>query len=173
MSDSTSHREALQLALLKSERVRLLCVLELLLILSRVYAIRIMMFGLPRHWAAVVLALICLAVVEIASFQTVTQAFRQEKVVPAITWVFVMLAEFCVPALCVALLVDPEIATGYRALASPWVLIFFPLMMLSTLRLNPWLSRFAGLLAGSLYLVAAYHHGWRPALADPSFYTTS
>jgi len=45
------------------------------------------------------------------------------------------------------------------------VLAFFIFIVLSTLRLNPWLCALSGAVASTTYLAAAWHLGWRPPVA--------
>jgi hypothetical protein len=72
-----------------------------------------------------------------------------------------ILAETCVPMICVAFTSNP----GVNHLpGSPWGLLLLPIIALSTLRLDPFLSRFAGVSATSFYLLAAAFDGWQPAL---------
>jgi hypothetical protein len=60
------------------------------------------------------------------------------------------------------------LAFEYRPLATPWVLALTPIIMLSVLRLNPQISRIAGIAATGGFLVSAYYLGWRPSLENLS-----
>ncbi len=164
----TTNRDLLRIALLRSERLRILSVLALIIALIAVYAIRGAVVGFTGNWEAVIAALVALASVETAIFRFVGQAARADTPVSQRLWIASACAEICVPALCIAFLVNPAVPEAYRALATPWVLVFFPLITLSTLRLSPWSPVMAGILAAGFYLAAAYHHGWRPALVDPA-----
>jgi serine phosphatase RsbU (regulator of sigma subunit) len=159
------------MALVKSERIRVLSVLGFIIVLLVVYSVRIAVYGLSGNWAAVVAVLLALALVEFAVYRAVEGASRAKVVVPRSIWITSVFVELCVPSLCIAFLANPAIPIAYRALATPWILIFFPLITLSTLHLNRFVSWCAGFTAATLYLAAAYYHGWRPALVDPSHYT--
>lgn len=45
----------------------------------------------------------------------------------------------------------------------PFFSLYFLLIILSTLRLSPRVSRLCGICAAASYLAAAYYHGWQPA----------
>lgn len=77
-----------------------------------------------------------------------------------------ILMEIAVPALGVAYFSSPQIGFEYRAIANPWVLGFFPMLMLSVLRLNPRVSQMAGAIAAIAYMVSAYYVGWRPSVEN-------
>ncbi len=167
----TTNRDLLRIALLRSERLRILSVLALIIVLMAVYTIRGAVVGFTGNWKAVIAALVALASVETAVFRFVDQASRADTPVSRRLWIISACAEICVPALCIAFLVNPAIPEAYRVLATPWVLVFFPLITLSTLRLSPWSPVLAGILAASFYLAAAFRHGWHPALVDPANFT--
>jgi serine phosphatase RsbU (regulator of sigma subunit) len=173
MQRQVSQGDELQAALLNSDWVRTRYVLGAVAILAAVYLIRLQLFDVPVVGAAVILALLCLAAVEIAAYSIAKRASRLNKTVPTIVSIGIILAETSVPALYIALFTTPEVPIDFRALANPWVLILCLIILSSTLRLSPWLSRFAGFISGIFYLAAAFHHGWRPALLDPAFYTVT
>ncbi len=164
----TTEQDAVYIALLNSERLRLFCVLALVFGLIAVYSIRGAIIGFTGNWVAVIGALAVLALVETGVLETVSRAARVRTRVSQSLWILSGLAEICVPGVCITLLVSPAVPVAYRVLVNPWVLVFFPLITLSTLRLRPWFPVFAGSLSAALYLLAAYYHGWRPALADPT-----
>jgi serine phosphatase RsbU (regulator of sigma subunit) len=63
----------------------------------------------------------------------------------------------------------PDIDAVYRPLATPLVLIFPIFIILSTLRLRPWITIFSGTVAAASYLAAALYLGWRPqAIGNPA-----
>ena len=53
-------------------------------------------------------------------------------------WILSTILETSIPALAIAFLTSAQVEIAYRPLASPAVLVFFILIILSTLRLNPW-----------------------------------
>src|SRR6266566_4665156 len=70
--------------------------------------------------------------------------------------------ETAVPAIGVAWLTTTDFASAYRPLASPATLLFFVFIILSILRLDPWICRLAGITAAFTYLAAAISLGWVP-----------
>ncbi len=170
MSGHKSQSHAFHTALLDSERLRIVCVLAFIGVLIFVYSIRTMLFGFRGWWTGVIAALLALAAIDIAIYWMVRHALKAKTEVSAGMWFIGISAELCVPTLCILFLVNPNVPVRYQVLANPWVLIFFPVITLSMLHLNPTLSRFSGIMAGCLYLAAAYYHGWRPVLVDASYY---
>ncbi len=170
VSGHKSQSHAFHTALLDSERLRIVCVLAFIGVLIFVYSIRTMLFGFRGRWTGVIAALLALAAIDIAIYWMVRHALKAKTEVSAGMWFIGISAELCVPTLCILFLVNPNVPVGYQVLANPWVLIFFPVITLSMLHLNPSLSRFSGVVAGCLYLAAAYYHGWRPALVAASYY---
>ena len=167
VSSSNTQRETLQFALLASERLRIVSILVLVTALLLAYFLRIVVFGLTINWA-VIAALLALVAIEIAVFQAVANAQRAKISVHPTIWVGSTVAEMSVPCLCIAFLSNPNVPFLYRSLATPWALLLFPLIALSTLRLKPSFSLFAGATATCFYLTAAYHNGWRLALFNPT-----
>src|SRR6201982_4106813 len=64
------------------------------------------------------------------------------------------------PALAVAFLASDCLAPDYRPLATSWVLLFFPFLVLSTLRWSGVVSSAAGIAGALGYLLAAHYIGW-------------
>jgi hypothetical protein len=65
-----------------------------------------------------------------------------------------------IPSLGLAFVASDRIALDYRPLASSWVLLFFPFLVLSTLRLSSLVSSVAGITGAIGYLLAASYNGW-------------
>ena len=164
-------RDFLQIALLKSERFRLKCVIGLLLVIALTYTARIILFGLPDRWDTLFVALIGIAVLDIAVYQISVKAASLNQVVPSAVWMAGIAAELLLPALGIVYLASTKIESSYRAFAAPWILLFFPFVTLTTLRLSPRLSRIAGAISCVAYLLSAYHDGWRPTAANPGAYS--
>ena len=77
---------------------------------------------------------------ELWTLHEVGKALQTSRDVPGwLLWCNI-LAEVIVPVLGVAYFSSPLLAIAYRAVATPWVLALFPLIMLSILRLNPLVS---------------------------------
>src|SRR5258708_12496117 len=88
-------------------------------------------------------------------------------------WLVNIFLEMAPPAVSIASAASSVIQPGYRPLANPSFLIYFLLLMLTILRLDPPLSVLCGFLAAGSYLAAAYHLGWRPwqSNTDHSLYS--
>lgn len=67
------------------------------------------------------------------------------------------------PGLIIAFMSRSSISLEYRAVTNPVFCLYFLLIILSTLRLSPRVSRLCGICAAASYLTAAFYHGWRPA----------
>src|SRR5260370_19412737 len=77
-------------------------------------------------------------------------------------WVCTTIRETCIPAIGIALHSTSGMDAAYLHIASPATLLFFIFIMLSILRLNPWICWLSGVTASISYLVAAIYLGWRP-----------
>jgi len=75
-------------------------------------------------------------------------------------WTINVIIEMLTPALAVALLSSDRLAPDYRPLATSWALLFFPFLVLSTLRLSGVVSSVAGVTGALGYLLAARYIGW-------------
>jgi serine phosphatase RsbU (regulator of sigma subunit) len=151
---------AFQRALLQSERYRTVGVLSFAIVFGMVVAVRIFRFGSPdSRWG--ILAALLFTGYEFLRLRAVDRALQTERGLPESVWILNAIVEMSVPTLGIAFLANPYLPSEYRPLATGWVLAYFPFIILSTLRLNPWMCRITGIVAGSGYLVAAYHQGWR------------
>ena len=73
---------------------------------------------------------------------------------------FGLTLESLFPAIGIAFATSSRLLSEYRPLATPWALAFFPLILMSVLRLRPWLCFFSGIVSTLGYLAAAYYVGW-------------
>lgn len=80
---------------------------------------------------------------------------------PKVLWNSSIALESLFPALGIAFLASSRLSPDYRPLATPWVLAFFPFILLSVLRLSPRLCWISGVSSTIGYLVAAFITGWR------------
>jgi hypothetical protein len=80
-----------------------------------------------------------------------------------------LLAETLFPTLALLWFTESPLLGPYRALVAPANLTYFFFILLSTLRLNPSLSRWTGLLSGAGYLAVAVYTFARYPAADPLF----
>ena len=149
---------------LESERIRVSGVLSFIAIfiivtLVRVFVIRTAATATP--WAWQLGLAIAVAIYEAGALQRVNRALKSGRTLHAGFWVFSTIVETSIPAFAIAFLASPQIETAYRPLASPAILIFFIFIILSTLRLHPWICVLSGAVASVTYLSAAWYLGWR------------
>jgi serine phosphatase RsbU (regulator of sigma subunit) len=167
MNDPHVDSLAFRRALLQSERRRIYGITAFLLVFAVATALRIVVFGSHMSpWGVFVLLLV--VAYELWTLSVVTKALKTGQDLPRVLWMFNIILEIAVPALGIAYLSSPRLAVEYRALATPWVLAFFPLILLSVLRLNPRASQIAGIAAALGFLASAYFLGWRPSLENLS-----
>ena len=172
MNDLQIDSQAFRTALLASERRRIFGVTAFLLIFAIAIAARIAIFGSHMSpWGAAFL----LAVVayELWTLHEVSKALETGHGLPDWLLWFNILAEVIVPVLGVAYFSSPSLAVDYRAVATPWVLALFPLIMLSVLRLNPLVSQVLGLVAACGFLASACYLGWRLDLQELRTHTAA
>jgi len=103
-----------------------------------------------------------LGTIEFVTLYTLGRAIHDSKPMVRVFWFLNIFLELTLPAISIASAASSVILTGYRPLANPSFLIYFLLLMLTILRLDPTLSALCGFIASGSYLAAAYHLGWRP-----------
>jgi len=165
MPQSEIKSPAFHAAELRSERVRIFGVLVFLAILAAVLTIRVFLLHttvLNSHavWNLVLAAVIGLY--EYLMLRVVNRALRTDREFPRFVWFTSTVIETAVPAIGVAWLTTTGFDAAYRPLASPATLLFFVFIILSILRLDPWICRLAGITATVSYLAAAVYLGWIP-----------
>lgn len=151
--------QAFQDALLKSERLRIMAASCMIAGFGAIAVVRIYLFGSHMSHIAVYGAVAMLAY-ELLVLRTVTRSSDSGVQIPNWFWIINVVIEISLPAVGLTFLANEHIAADYRALATPWVLLFFPFLVLSALRLSPLLSTIAGLAGATGFLIAASHHGW-------------
>lgn len=160
MDQINQNSPAFRRALLKSEKKRILGVVAFVLFFVLLAVVRIFVLGSAMsRWG--LLTGVVLITFEVLLFRAVDQALRSEKPVSQFAWYCALMLESLFPAFGVAFLSSPQLHMDYRPLATPWVLAYFPLILLSVLRLNPILCGFSGLASTFGYLSAAFFLGWR------------
>ena len=151
---------AFRQALLTSEKKRIVGVVAFVLFFAILAAVRIFVLGSAMsRWGLVVAALVI--GFEVGLFRAVNRAFHSGRNIPNSMWYISGVIECLFPAIGVAFLVSTRLHPDYRALATPWVLAFFPFILLSVLRLKPGLSLVCGIISMLGYLTAAFVSGWR------------
>jgi serine phosphatase RsbU (regulator of sigma subunit) len=154
---------AFRQALLKSERLRIL-------ILSATIGVGVFLRLLrtiiswneenARAFLWVVLIVAVLAAMEGFVLHAMRSATKAGRDMSRPFWMMNILIEPFLPAVLIAFLSSSIIPTAYRPLVSPAFLVYFILITLSTLRLNPAVSLLCGLACAVSYVLAAKHYGW-------------
>ena len=122
--------------------------------------VRIFLFGSAMsRWGIPAAALMILF--ELGLLKAVNKALRTGHDLAHSVWYLSTILELLFPALGVAFWASTRIMPDYRPLATPWMLAFFPLILLSVLRLSPIVSFFSGIISATFFLVSAYIAGWR------------
>jgi serine phosphatase RsbU (regulator of sigma subunit) len=156
---------AFERAQLESERLRIFAVLGfvavfILVTFARVFVIRTGSGTTPWGWNLTLSSTV--VAYELWMLHKINVALRVGRSLSKISWVLSTILETSIPAFAIAFLTSERIEVAYRPLASPAVLVFFIFIILSTLRLNPWICVLCGVVATVSYVTAAVHLGWRP-----------
>ncbi len=150
---------AFRQARLRTERLRILGSIFIVSIFCVSGVTRVYLFG--SHMTYV--GLYCAAGMvgyELLVLRAVRRSINSGLVIPDWFWTINVIVEMSMPALGLAFFVSDRIIPEYRPLASSWVLLFFPFLILSTLRLSPVVSSVAGMTGALGYLLAASYNGW-------------
>jgi len=151
---------AFRQALLKGEKRRIIGVVAFVAFFSVLAVIRIFVLGSAMsRWSLAAAAL--LIAFELGLFRAVNYSLKTDKDIFNSVWYFSIALESLFPAAGIVFLASSRLLPGYRPLATPWALAFFPFILLSVLRLNPRLCWISGLCSALGYLAAAYVTGWR------------
>jgi serine phosphatase RsbU (regulator of sigma subunit) len=157
MTEAALKSEAFHHATLKSESYRvigLLCLLGALLIFAVARGVA------TRQVQLVVFQLIVLALViahEVMMLRAIRKALRNENEVAQEKWALNVFVESQIPTIALFLLLAAQWLSPYQVLVAPAVLLYFLLIILSTLRLSPALTVLTGLMSALGYLfVASY-----------------
>ena len=157
---------AFRQALLQSEHLRILIVLGIIGLVWVVRTLRTLALLNPEDehlWVLSTTLLGIFLVYELLMLRAVNRAIKADCDLSRVTVVSNIIVETSMPAFAVAFITSSAIEPAYRALANPSALVFFAFIILSTLRLQPALSRFSGVVAAVSYLAAAAYLGWRPS----------
>jgi serine phosphatase RsbU (regulator of sigma subunit) len=168
------HEESLAFhdALLRSERRRIYGIIAFFLVFAGAMAFRIVVYRSAMNpWGVPVLLLV--VAYELWMLSEVTRWLKTGESLPGVLWMSNILLEIAVPALGIAYFSSPRLIAEYRPIATPWVLAFFPMILLSVLRLNTRVSQLVGVTAAVCYMASAVHLGWRPNLSDLSQSSTA
>ncbi len=165
MSKEQIESAAFQQAELQSERIRihgLLGAVAIFVVVTavRVFVIRTAPTTAPWEWGLVLASAI--VVYEVWMLRRVNFSLKVGRTLPARFWVLSTVLETSIPAFAIAFLTSKQLEPGNRLLATPALLVFFIFIILSTLRLTPWISWLSGAVASATYISAALYLGWRP-----------
>lgn len=150
---------AFRQALLRSERKRIVGAIAFVLFFAVLAAVRIFVFGSAMNrWG--LLAMAGLITFEVWMLSQVNAAMRSRGNLPIAVWYLSATIESLFPAFGVAFLVSTRVLPEYRPIATPWVLSFFPFILLSVLRLSAGVCFVSGIASAGGYIAAAYLSGW-------------
>jgi len=173
MPDTNINSTAFQIAELRSERLRIFGVLGFMALLVVVLALRLFVIHTasvvdPRVWWILFLIGVVTAC-EYWMLRKVIFTLRAESRLTRRFWILSTLVEASLPSWAIAFLPSRDIDSAYRPLATPLLLAFGIFIILSTLRLKPWISILSGFVACISYISAALYLGWRPpAVGTPA-----
>jgi serine phosphatase RsbU (regulator of sigma subunit) len=161
MSEDALKSRAFQNAALKSESYRLVGILCLL---GAMLLFVIAQGAAAEHYILLVAQVLILALVithEAFMLRAVRTALRDEKEVAPEKWVLNVLIESQIPTVALFLLMAVPWLTPYQVLVAPAVLLYFILIILSTLRLKPILALLTGILSAAGYLLITFYTGMK------------
>jgi len=171
MTDLQSKSPAFLQALRESERRRIYLLLASIVFILVLRGTRTLVAPTAEN-VSVFLAFLgvafVLCLVELATLWVLRRELQGERLVPRAFWLLNILLEFSLPALSIGMVASAAMAPGYRPLVNPIFALYFLLLILSILRLNPPLSVACGMFGSCTYLVAAWHTGWRPLHSNVS-----
>lgn len=156
---------AFRKAELRSEQIRILSVAGFFALFAVVTVVRVFVLRTAPHSSPWMWSLLLAAVAidyELWVLDKVQLALMASCSPSGQFWVISTIVETSIPAFAVAFLASSQVESSYRPLANPALLVFFVFIILSTLRLRPWISVLSGIVASVSYLGAASYLGWRP-----------
>ena len=162
---------AFRRALLKSEKKRILGVIAFVAFFAVLAIVRIFVLGSAMsRWSLLVAALVI--GFELWLLRAVNRVLRSGEDIANSVWNLSTALESLFPAVGVAFLASTRLPPDYRPLATPWVLAFFPFILLSVLRLSARLCWLSGAFSALGYVAAAYFAGWRVSPGPDGFTVT-
>ena len=167
MSEDALQSEAFHRAEITSEAYRTTGLLCLLGVLAIFVIARGLVIG---DFLLLALQLAFLAVVmthEVRLWRALKRALRNEGEIRPDKWVINVVLESQIPTVALLLLLTGTWLNPHQILVAPAVLVYFLLIILSTLRLNPSLIVLTGLLSGVGYLFVTFYTVIRFQNAEP------
>jgi hypothetical protein len=117
-------------ALLRSEKKRIVGVIVFVAFFSVLAIVRIYVLGSAMsRWGLVVSALVI--AFELGLYRAVNESLHSGESISNFLWYGSSILECLFPAVGVAFLASTRLLPDYRPLATPWVLAFFPFILLS------------------------------------------
>jgi serine phosphatase RsbU (regulator of sigma subunit) len=159
------HSAAFRQAELRSERLRILGVLGVFALFVCLTALRVFVTQTASKttpWVWTFLLAAVLILYELWMLRMVDLALKASGTLAPALWILSTVVETSIPAIAVAFLTGSQIDASYQPVASPSILVFFVFIILSTLRLSPWIGILSGIVASCTYICAALYLGWRP-----------
>lgn len=158
MSVGQIDSDAFRRAELGSESYRVLGLLGLLGVLLAYAVARGLALGQFRLLLAEALLLGLVIAYKLFKLSVVRGALREGRDVPQTAWAVVgILIETQIPTLALFISIEGGLMSPDRLLVGPAILIYFFFIILSTLRLRPWLSLLTGLLSSLGYLAVTFY----------------
>src|SRR5688572_14450514 len=157
MTQDALKSEAFHHATLKSESYRsvgLLCLLGALTVFAVVRGVA------TGQVQLVVFQFIVLALIiahEAMMLRAIRKALRDKNEVAQEKWALNVFVESQIPTVALFLLLATQWLSPYQVLVAPAVLLYFLLIILSTLRLSPALTVLTGLLSALGYLLVTFY----------------
>jgi len=154
-------------ALLESERLRIRVVIVAIGAIFAIQTLRtVILFNRENlnQWVVAGLIVAAFVIYEFRMLRVVNRSIQDGRDLPSAAWTANIVVETCVPALALVFLSSGIVEAAYRPLANPTVLLYFLFIILSTLRLDPTVSRLSGIVAAVSYLLASAYLGWVPRL---------
>lgn len=134
-------------------------------IILAIRALRTVVSPTPENLATLYLfvdMLTPICILEIVTLLAQQRAAGEGRAMGGALWYLNIVAEFLFPAIAIVTITSSSIPFDYRALINPSFLMYFLLLTLTVLRLNPRLSLLCGFFAAATDLWAGWHDGWRP-----------
>jgi serine phosphatase RsbU (regulator of sigma subunit) len=149
--------KAFQRAALKSESYR---VVGILILLGAMFLFVIARAALSGQYVLLAIQgslLLVIAAHEGDMLRAIKRALRGEAAVSAEKWVLNVFIESQIPTIALFVLLATKWFTPYQVLVAPVVLVYFLLIILSTLRLSPSLALLTGILSAVGYLIVTFY----------------
>jgi len=164
--------EAFRHAVLRSERVRIAGLLATLVIVLLVAAVRALMVGTAQEISSLgsmILMIGCVIGYEWLMLRLVNRRIGLQRDLPASVWILNFFVETMLPTTALLGLTKNPALGPYRALVAPAILAYFFFIILSTLRLNPSLSRLTGIFSSAGYLAVTAYTFWHYPIPEYAF----